>query len=70
MSRNFTITLTRKNRRWNTYFPFEATVGLAPTNGGFADRCVSYFTTWPLTYILYNIFDTNINSTRHKRKIT
>ena len=26
----------------------EAMVGFAPTNGGFADRCVSYFTTWPL----------------------
>src|SRR3989344_7584661 len=25
----------------------EATVGLAPTNNGFADRSVSYFTTWP-----------------------
>ncbi len=23
-------------------------MGLAPMNGGFADRCVSYFTTWPL----------------------
>ena|SRR3990172_837026 len=25
----------------------EATAGIAPANGGFADRSVSYFTTWP-----------------------
>lgn len=26
----------------------EATMGLAPMNNGFADRRVSYFTTWPI----------------------
>ncbi len=28
-------------------FQIEAMVGFAPTNNGFADRRVSYFTTWP-----------------------
>ena len=38
----------------------EAMVGLAPTNNGFADRRVSYFTTWP-TPIYSNIFFTSLS---------
>src|SRR3989344_3662956 len=35
--------------------PLEATVGVAPTHSGFADRRVNYFTMWPKWLVLYTI---------------